>query len=187
MIAIATKTSLSFEEYLKYNDGSDTHYELFDGELILMNPPTGLHALIIFSISEILMTEIRRQNLPWIALQMFGVRTAWRRSRLPDLCITTLESANELREVSAVLEDGALLVVEVVSPDSVKTDYRYKRTEYAAAGIPEYWIIDPILNKVSILQLVEGLYEETEYHGDEVLRSPLLPELNISTNQILQV
>ncbi len=187
MIAIASKSSLSFEEYLKYNDGTDNRYELFDGELILMNPPTGLHALIIFGISEILMTEIRRQNLPWIALQMFGVRTAWRRSRLPDLCVTTLARANELREVSAVLDSGALLVVEVVSPDSVKTDYRFKRTEYAAAGIPEYWIIDPILNKVSILQLVEGLYEETEYQGGEVLRSPLFPELPITANQILNV
>jgi Uma2 family endonuclease len=187
MIAIATKPSLSFDDYLKYNDGTDNRYELFDGELILMNPPTGLHALIIFGISEFLMTEIRRQNLPWIALQMFGVRTAWRRSRLPDLCVTTLARANELREVSAVLDSGALLVVEVVSPDSVKTDYRYKRTEYAAAGVPEYWIIDPISNKVSILQLVEGLYEETVYQGDEVLRSPLLPELAITANQILQV
>ena len=69
----------------------------------------------------------------------------------------------------------------------MKTDYRYKRTEYAAAGVPEYWIIDPILNKVSILQLVEGLYEETIYQGDEVLRSPLLPELAFTANQILHV
>jgi Uma2 family endonuclease len=187
MIGTIAKTSLSFEEYLQYNDDTDNCYELFDGELILMNPPTGLHALIIFAISEMLMTEIRRQNLPWIALQMFGVRTAWRRSRLPDLCVTTLERANELREVSAVLDSGALLVIEVVSPDSVKTDYRYKRTEYAAAGIPEYWIIDPILNKVSILQLVDGLYEETTYQGDEILRSPLLPELSVTANQILNI
>lgn len=187
MIAVATKSSLNFDDYLKYNDGTDNRYEFFDGELILMNPLTGLHALIVFGISEFLMTEIRRQNLPWIALQMFGVRTAWRRSRLPDLCVSTMARAKELLEVSAVLEDGALLVVEVVSPDSVKTDYRYKRTEYAAAGVPEYWIIDPILNKVSILQLVEGLYEETIYQGDEVLRSPLLSELAVNVNQILQV
>jgi Uma2 family endonuclease len=187
MIAIATNPILSFEEYLKYNDDTDNRYELFDGEIILMNPPTGLHALIIFGISEIFMTEIRRQNLPWIALQMFGVRTAWRRSRLPDLCVTTMVRAKELLEVSAVLEDGALLVVEVVSPDSIKTDYRFKRTEYAAAGIPEYWIIDPISNKVSILELVEGLYEESEYQGDEVLRSPLFPELSATANQILNI
>jgi len=103
------------------------------------------------------------------------------------LCVTTLARANELREVSAVLDSGALLVIEVVSPDSIKTDYRYKLTEYAATGIPEYWIIDPISNKVSILELVEGLYEETVYQGDEVLRSPLLPELSVTANQILNI
>jgi Uma2 family endonuclease len=187
MTAIATRTSLSFEEYLKHNDGTDKHYELFDGELILMNPPTGLHALIIFGISEILMAEIRRQNLAWIALQMFGVRTGSKRSRLPDLCVTTMEIAKELLEVSAILEDGALMVVEVVSPDSIKTDYRYKRTEYAAAGISEYWIIDPSLNKVSILQLVEGLYEETEFQGSSQIKSVLLPELSLTVDQVFQI
>jgi Uma2 family endonuclease len=36
--------------------------------------------------------------------------------------------------------DG-ILVVEIVSPDSVTTDLRDKRAEYAAAGIPHYWIV----------------------------------------------
>jgi Uma2 family endonuclease len=187
MIAIAAKPSFSFEEYLKYNDGTDNRYEFFDGELILMNPPNGRHALIIRNLCNLLENEFFRLGLLWVALQMFGVRTAWRRSRLPDLCVTTMERAKELLEVSEILEDGALLVVEVVSPDSLKTDYRYKRTEYAAAGVPEYWIIDPISNKVSILQLVEGQYEETTYQGDEVLRSPLLPELSVTVNQILNI
>lgn len=187
MTATTIKNNFSFEEYLTYNDGTDDRYELVDGELILMNPPTGRHSLIIFGLTEIFMTEIRQQNLAWVALQMFGVRTAQRRSRLPDLCVMTLEIAQELREVSAVLDSGALIVVEVVSPDSGKTDYRYKRTEYAAAGIPEYWIVDPLQNKVSILQLVEGLYEEEEYQGEEVVRSFLLPELAITPTQIFQV
>jgi Uma2 family endonuclease len=187
MTAITIKNNFSFEEYLTYNDGTDDRYELVDGELILMNPPTGRHALIIRNITRRLEDEIFRLSLPWVALQMFGVRTAYRRSRLPDLCVMTLEQAQELKDVSAVLESGALLAIEVVSPDSVKTDYRYKRTEYAAAGISEYWIVDPLENKVSILQLVEGLYEDREYQGDEVLRSPLFPELAIAVTQIFQV
>lgn len=146
-MATITKTEFTFEEYLTYNDGTDNRYELVDGELVLMNLPTGRHALVILNLSTILMAEIRRLNLPWIALQMFGVRTTQKRSRLPDLIVTTLEQAKELLDVPAVLESGALLALEVVSPDSVKTDYRYKRTEYAAAGIPEYWVVDPIAKK----------------------------------------
>ncbi|GAB4539170.1 MAG: hypothetical protein Tsb0014_29390 [Pleurocapsa sp.] len=47
------------------------------------------------------------------------------------------------------------------SPDSIKRDYRYKRSEYAALGVNEYWIVDPIEQRVTILVLDEGLYEET--------------------------
>jgi len=187
MTATTIKNNFSFEEYLSYYDGTDDRYELVDGELILMNPPTGRQALIIRNISHLLEDEIFRLSLSWVALQMFGVRTAHRRSRLPDLCVMTLEVAQELKEVSAVLDSGALIVIELVSIDSGKTDYRYKRTEYAAAGIPEYWIIDPQQNKVSILQLVEGLYEENIYEGEDVVRSLLLPELVITPTQILQV
>jgi Uma2 family endonuclease len=186
MAAIA-KTSFTFEEYLAYNDGTDNRYELFDGELVLMNPSTGRHALVIRNISNFLETEIHRLNLPWVTLQMFGVRTAPRRSRLPDLCVTTLERAKELLDVSAVLESGALLVVEVVSPDSVKTDYRYKRTEYAAAGIPEYWVVDPIEKKVTVLQFVEGLYEEKEYQGSSPIESELFPEVTLTADRIFQI
>ncbi|NJK74425.1 MAG: Uma2 family endonuclease [Microcoleus sp. SU_5_6] len=186
MKAIA-KPSFTFEEYLTYNDGTDNRYELVDGELVLMNPPTGRHALVIRNISNCLEAEIHRLGIPWVTLQMFGVRTAPRRSRLPDLCVTTLERAKELLDVSAVLELGALLVVEVVSPDSVKTDYRYKRTEYAAAGIPEYWVVDPIAKKVTVLQFVDGLYEEKEYQGSSPIKSELFPELTVTADQIFQI
>jgi len=187
MVATAIKNNFSFEEYLAYDDGTDDRYELFDGELILMTPPIGRHSLILLGLTEIFMAEIRRQSLSWVALQMFGVRTASRRSRLPDLCVAPLDRVKELLDVSGVLESGALLAVEVVSPSSVTTDYRYKKAEYAAAGIPEYWIIDPQQNKVFILQLVEGLYEEQTYQGDEVVRSYLLPELTITPTQIFQI
>jgi len=49
-----------------------------------------------------------------------------------------------------------LLVVEIVSPSQENRDYRYKRSEYAARGIAEYWIVDPIAQKVTILEWVEG-------------------------------
>lgn len=182
-----TKTKLTFEEYLKYDDGTDNPYELVDGELVPMHPPTGRDALIIRKITRLLEAEFDRLELPWLAFQMFGVRTGWRSSRLPDLCVTTCKGVEELLDVSAVLQGGALLVVEVVSPDSGKTDYRYKATEYAAAGIPEYWIVDHLKNTVTVMQLVEGMYETQTYTGDQVVRSSLLPELVVTAEQILQV
>jgi Uma2 family endonuclease len=79
-----------------------------------------------------------------------------------------------------------VLAIEVVSPDSIKRDYRFKRAEYASFGIPEYWIVDPAAQKVTLLLLVEGLYEETVYQGDDPIKSQTFPELMLTVNQILQ-
>lgn len=179
-------TKLTFEEYLVYDDGTDNRYELEDGELILMNPPTGRHALIIYFLINTFVAEITRLQLLWAALQIIGVRTAPRRSRLPDICVVPFEVIRDKLDTSAVIETGAVLAVEIVSPDSVKRDYRFKRAEYASFGIPEYWIIDPTAQKVSLLLLVEGLYEETIYQGDDQIQSQTFPELTLTVNQILR-
>jgi Uma2 family endonuclease len=77
------------------------------------------------------------------------------------------------------------LVVEVVSPKQENRDYRYKRTEYAARHVPEYWIVDPISAKVTVLEWVDGLYEERIYQGSERVVSPLFPALKLTAEQIL--
>ncbi|MEH1784051.1 MAG: Uma2 family endonuclease [Nostoc sp.] len=53
-------------------------------------------------------------------------------------------------------------LVEVVSPGKVNEDrdYRYKRSEYAARGISEYWIVDADRARITLLTLVDGLYDE---------------------------
>lgn len=57
---------------------------------------------------------------------------------------------------------GADLVVEVVSPDDPQRDWVTKRFEYAQAGIPEYWIVDPRDETVTVLHLEGTAYAE---HG----------------------
>jgi Uma2 family endonuclease len=86
---------------------------------------------------------------------------------------------------SAVAEIPPLLAVEVVSPESVSRDYRYKRSEYAALEIPEYWIVEPLKNQICVLLLEEGLYEETVFTGSQLIASRTFPELSITVEQML--
>lgn len=87
-----------------------------------------------------------------------------------------------------------LLVVEVVSPNQSSRDYRYKRSEYAARGIAEYWIVDPIQQRVTVLEWVEGFYEEKVYLGDSALAqapaagiaSLVFADLKLTAVQVLQ-
>lgn len=177
-------TNLTFEEYLTYDDGTGFHYELVDGRLELMNPPTIQHFLIADFLDTVLKAEIKRLALPWLCLREAGVRTGRNKSRLTDLCVVTLEQARELMNVSAVFQTPPRLIVEIVSPESVKRDYRYKRSEYAALEVPEYWIVDPIEAKISVLLLEEGLYEQTVFASSQKIVSQTFPELAIALEQV---
>ena len=180
-----TPTKLSFEEYLTYDDGTENRYELVDGELLLMPPATGKHEAIITLLLIRFYLEIQRQGLSWqIRPSGTGVRTAPRKSRLTDVCVMTMQQKQEIDNSSAVLQSPPLLVVEVVSPESVKRDYQQKPTEYAAIRIPEYWIVDPLVNKVSVLLLVDGSYQTKEFSGDRII-SQTFPELTLTVEQVL--
>ncbi|WP_017295111.1 Uma2 family endonuclease [Geminocystis herdmanii] len=188
MVQLLTKT-YSFEEYLTYHDGTDNKYELFNGELKLMPTASGFHALILHFIFKILEQQIDKLKQDWKVMPgTVGVRTAYNKSRIPDLVILSANQCQEVREMkTAVIENSPLLVIEIVSPNNGEDDYRYKRSEYAVREIPEYWIIDPILEKVSILLLVSGFYEVTEFQGEETLKSALFPDLNLTVKQIFSV
>lgn len=176
----------SFEDYLLYNDGTDSHYELVDGELVLMNPPTGQHSLILKFLERTIDQEIKRLGLPWVSLRESGIRIGLRTSRLPDLSVMSIEQFNQIFHKSAVLETSPQLVVEVVSPSSDVIDYRYKKTEYAAARVPEYWIVDTAVPSVSVLTLVEGLYETSKFQGEEQIISKIFPQLQLRARNILE-
>jgi Uma2 family endonuclease len=70
------------------------------------------------------------------------------------------ENRERLRET--YVEGIADIVVEVVSPESDERDYGRKRLVYEAAGVPEYWLIDPMRERPIIYVLEEGLYRERE-------------------------
>ncbi len=79
--------------------------------------------------------------------------------REPDLLL--LLDANDPRRQNRYWL-GADLVVEVVSPDDPDRDLVEKRRDYAEANIPEYWIVDPREQTITVLRLADGRYVE---HG----------------------
>ncbi len=168
---------LTFEDYLNHqadDSGSDVRYEFVDGELIPIKLPTINHFLIANFLNHYFEQVIQQTELPWMVFSGVGIRTGLRRSRVVDLCVVQREQVQELAGRSAIFETPPLLAVEIVSLDSIGRDYRYKRSEYAAAGIPEYWIVDSLENRLTILQLQEGFYEVVLTGQSGVIQSPIL-------------
>ncbi len=191
-MTIATNRKLTFQEYLAYVNGSEQRYELVDGELVPMSLGTGQHGKITKFLERILDAEIARAEYPWTAERFsIGIQsprgTRWDTSRIPDIAVVTLEQWDALQAREAVIalnEAPPLLVVEVVSPSTVTDDYRAKRAEYSVLDIPEYWIVDPLVSKVTVCRLQDGLYDLEEFQGSEQIVSPTFTELELTAAQI---
>ena len=179
--------TMTLEEFFSYDDGTDAMYELEDGELILM----AIESEINRRIASFLFICFSQQNIPAYRLSMkTEIVTTGSRVRVPDLVVFSEELAIAMdgAKRSTVMSEmpAPLLVVEVVSPNQSSRDYRYKRSEYAARGIAEYWIIDPIQGRITVLEWVDGLYEEQVYEGDKAIASFVLSNLELTATQILQ-
>lgn len=186
-VTIAKK--MTFEEFLQFDDGTDTLYELENGELIPMPSESELNSRI----AMFLVAYFLQLGIPYYRLRMkteMAVNSRQVGVRIPDLVVFSEELAKVMEGAtrSLILMDmpPPLLVVEVVSPNQENRDYRYKRSEYAARGIAEYWIIDPIAQKVTVLEWVEGFYEEQVYMGEQAIASPLFADLKLTVTEVLQ-
>jgi Uma2 family endonuclease len=81
--------------------------------------------------------------------------------------------------------NGADLVIEVISEDDPDRDLDARRLEYAQAGIPEYWIVDPRDRSITVLQLAAEQYEVFDRFDDRsVVTSPTLGEVHITVSAV---
>ncbi|TYQ25030.1 Uma2 family endonuclease [Pseudanabaena sp. UWO311] len=183
----ATSSVMTLEEFFNYDDGTDAMYEFEDGELILMTAESEINRRIAMFI----LICFAQQGVPAYRLSMkTEIVTTGSRLRVPDLVVFSeeLAIAMEGAKRSTVMPEmpSPLLVVEVVSPNQSSRDYRYKRSEYAVRGIAEYWIVDPVLGRVTVLEWVDGFYEEKVYEGEQAIASIIFADLKLTAAQILQ-
>ena len=184
-----TTALLTLEEYLAYDDGTDNRYELVDGKLIRMPPESDRNNLIaLYLLSEFLkLVPIQLIRHKDTEIVVTGNRT---RVRMPDLLILTEELFTAIGGKRATITPdmpSPVLVVEVVSPGKANRDrdYRYKRSEYAARGIAEYWIVDPEFARVTVLSLVDGLYEEKVFENQQAIVSEIVPQFSQTAADVL--
>ena len=188
--ALSTETQLlTFEDYLRHDDGTDTRYELMNGVLVEIPPASEENN----DIARKLLFELAK-HLPisLLAYRDTEIEVTGRRAtcRIPDLLVHTEASkaaiAGTTRATITRDMPPPVLVVEVVSPGQTnrERDYRYKHTEYAGRGITEYWIVDPETRQVTLCLWVNGQYEDRVYSGAEVLQSTVVPSFELTVAQI---
>jgi Uma2 family endonuclease len=197
----AQSKKLTFDEYLNYSNDTGQRYELIDGELIALPPESEPNNFIanylFFYLASSGLVPLRLIKTHNCEVQVPVLRSGDAANRYPDLIILEPEhiplTATRLTITFDMLPPR--FVVEVVSPGRVGRDRDYdplrglrqrKRAQYAARGIAEYWVIDPIEEVVTVLRLEEGQYVEVAVFRDgEAIVSPMFPQLSLTVQQIL--
>ena len=190
-MSTATQQRLTLEEYLTYDNDTDTRYEFDDGELVEMPPPIRLHRLIAQFLEECFKREIERLQLRWETGRTdVGVKTQNRSGktvRYPDLMVFDASTLNA-SEVD-IIDFAPEIALEIVSAGAKnrRRDYEEKRYEYRVRGIKEYWIIDPEYQKVTVLLWDEegDFYEQEEYRGEQAVPCKTFQDLKLTAQQIL--
>jgi Uma2 family endonuclease len=200
MTQTAIQSKLTFVEYVDFCVQTEERYELARGSLKPMTPPTVLHYRIAKFLEQMFDRAIQQQFSldDWETFREAGQKTGEDSSRLPDLVIVAKAEANHLLKQTAIFQNPALLIVEIVSLTSVNQDYEEKLKEYQAIGISEYWVVDPEgwgttkhigLPKaptVTIYQLIGGKYQPQRFQGEDRIISPTFPTLALTVAQIVQ-
>lgn len=169
----------SVGDYLLLTDGTNQLVEFSDGKVEVLAMPTTAHQRILIFLFKLLSRFVDDRQLGEVMIAALRVQLAPQKFREPD--IVFVSSANR-SYVQDRFWTGADLVVEIVSDDadSRERDYVMKRAEYAAAGIPEYWIVDPREKLIVVLTLDGAEYAIAgEFKPGEQAASKLLAGFSV--------
>jgi Uma2 family endonuclease len=169
-----TRLRMTEEEFVAWCD-EDTRAEWVDGEVIMPSPANLRHVDLAGFLNLVLRAFVTSRSLGVVYGPELQVRFAsLRRRRVPDLLFVSTERLGILKTTEV---DGAPdLIVEIVSPDSPARDWREKYLEYEAAGVREYWVVDPMSQRFEGYTLdANGRYALLE-EKDGIVRSAVLGE-----------
>ncbi len=144
--------------------------ELSDGELEVLPLPTWFHQSVLLRLSFSLHAFAMAHKLGMICFAPLPARLWPGKVREPDLMFMSAAHADRIGTYWGVPD----LAVEILSEGTEHKDRVVKRSEYAQAGITEYWIVDPEALTVEVLRLQGPAYASVAVFGvGDVLRSAM--------------
>jgi Uma2 family endonuclease len=157
----------------------DQKADLIDGVIYMASPENPDANELFLWLASIMSWYARKKKLG----KVYGSRVAFKLDEEhgpePDIAFILSEHLDRVKR--GRVEGPADLAVEIVSPESVERDYDRKRELYEEHGIPEYWIIDEMEEKVTLFRLKRGKYhlvrpKKGEFHSEVLSGFWLRPE-----------
>lgn len=183
----AEKERYTFADVLTW--GENERIEIIDGEAVMMAPPSRIHQKISVSITSQLYNFLEGKKCE-VYPAPFGVRLFEKDGDSPDDVDTMVEP-----DISVVCDKNKLdkngckgapdLVIEILSPSTVRHDRFVKLGLYQRAGVREYWIVDPVSKSVQVFVLEDGRYSAKDFgSAEEKVRVNVLEDCEIDLSQV---
>lgn len=173
----------SEDEYFSLD--SNHFVEYADGYLEFLPMPTILRLLILQFLYEKLNSHVTRNELAIVVISGYKVRLRARKYREPDILFIKEAHRSGIKRQYCEKAD---LVIEVVSEKNRAHDIKEKRIDYAMAGIPEYWIVDPEEERITVLVLKsrqKTYIEFGTFRKGELAASKLLRGFTVDVTEVM--
>ncbi|QGP92635.1 Putative restriction endonuclease [Neomoorella glycerini] len=177
---------MSFTEFLAWCN-EDTWAEWVDGEVVLLTPAAVKHQRVSLFLSSFLANYVllEQQGQVFTAPFLVHLPEPVRRGREPDIIFIKQENLGRLQ--ANYLDGAPDLVVEITSPESLARDRGEKFREYEAAGVPEYWLVDPDRRQAEFYHLeANGRYHLSTAGAAGVYYSRVIPGLGLKIEWLWQ-
>jgi Uma2 family endonuclease len=173
--------SWTVQQYLKLTNSTNLPIEFTDGVLELLPMPTRKHQRILMFLYRALFPLMERIGGEVLTAAL-SLEIREDKFREPDLLLFL--DRDDPRNQNDYWR-GADLVLEVVSPDKPERDFVVKRVDYAEARIPEYWIVNPLDETITVLTLNGEVYmEHGIFRRGEAATSALLSDFRVAVAEL---
>jgi Uma2 family endonuclease len=171
----------NYEEY--YRLEADQRHEIINGNLLMAPAPDLWHQSWAGDLYTIIRNQVQRHKLGKVFTAPLDVVLDDENTVQPDLVFVATANLDILK--SRAIFGTPNLLVELISPSSVRRDRYDKKELYARFGVKEYWIGDPANKSLEILSLIAGRYElHCAAEGNGKLTSPVLAGLEFDLSEI---
>lgn len=176
-------TRMTLSEYRDTEEMDGGVCELINGEFCQMPPATPEHQLLIdFLVGMINGLARSIQPMPGLAFTSIGLALSDLYAPTPDIVYLRAENLHLIR--GGMVEGVPDLVVEALSSDRSR-DMVMKRDIYAEAGIPEYWLLDPVNDTITVLELSSsGFAERAALGRGDTLTTATIPGFELPLDQL---
>jgi len=171
----------TYEDYYKLDD--DQRYEIIDGKLLMAPAPDIWHQNWSRDLSWLIVNYVKQRQLGKVFVAPVDVVLDVHNTVQPDIVFIATSNLPiiQRRAIFGVPD----LLVELISPSSVRRDRYDKKTLYARFGVKEYWIGDPANRSLEILILRNGQYDlQCSAENTGKITSQVLPEFELDLTQL---